>query len=450
MQRNEIYLKLREDFKKIFSSAIDAANPHKAMLHAVYLQDHFLHIVTSKSDHISIPLHDYARITVIGAGKATAPMAEAIEKIIGEKISEGIIIVKDGHTGNLSRIAQQEASHPLPDSRGMNATSKIINLLTRAQENDLIIGLFTGGGSSLLVHPADISLDDKILTTELLLTAGATIDEINCVRKHLSNVKGGLLSKIAHPATVVNLLISDVVGDDPSAIASGPFVADPTTFRDALNVLEKYHLAQKVPQSVISRLTKGAKGFIGETIKPNSQFLARVTTRIISSNIESLEAAKRKAQELGYNAIILSSQIEGDTKEAARFHGRIAREIHCSGNPLSRPACIISGGETTVKVRGNGLGGRNTEFMLYAAKEIAGIPNLLMASVGTDGTDGPTDAAGAIADGFTLEKAHTLGLDIETYCHNNDSYRFFEALGDLVKTGPTKTNVMDFRIILAL
>ncbi len=440
---------LRADFQEILASTITAVDPYASVLRHINRDGNTLNITRHDGQHLILPLNNFDRIFVVGAGKATAPMAEAIETLLGDNISDGIIIVKDGHCGTLRRIAQTEASHPLPDRRGMEATTQVYNMVKSAGKNDLIISLLSGGGSSLLSLPADIPLEDKIAATSILLRCGANIEEINCVRKHISQVKGGLLAQAAYPATVVNCLISDVVGDDISAIASGPLSPDTSTYGDALRIVRKYHLADILPASVTARLIAGTEGRIPETAKCDDPAFTRITPVILASNIQALDAAKEQAQHLGYETLILSSMFEGDTSEAALFHGRIAREIHATGNPIPRPACIISGGETTVRVQGSGLGGRNMEFVLRSAIEIAGLPNMLIASIGTDGTDGPTDAAGAIADGTTLQRARQKGLAVEQYLANNDSYHFFEALGDLVKTGPTRTNVMDARIILA-
>jgi hydroxypyruvate reductase len=446
---NFLLSSLRGECKEIFDSALKAADPYVSVLSHISLHKDALIISVSEGERLVVPLTDFTRVIVVGAGKATAPMAEAIESLLNERISEGIIVVKDGHLGKLSRITQIEASHPLPDKRCMQAASGIHDLLQSAGETDLIISLISGGGSSLLALPDDIPLEDKISVTKALLSCGASIGEINCIRKHLSRVKGGLLAKAAFPARVINCLISDVVGDDISSIASGPFVPDSSTFFDAFAILKKYELVDTVPKTVIKRISAGTQGDIPETPKPGDRMFANVTTAILASNIQSLISAKQCAEKFGYHTTILSSMIEGDTSEAALFHGRIAREIHQSGNPLPRPACVISGGETTVRIKGKGMGGRNMEFALRAAMEISGIPDMLIASFGTDGTDGPTDAAGAFADGTTIERAKKLGLAAESFLENNDSYHFFEALGDLVKTGPTKTNVMDFRMILA-
>ncbi len=440
---------LRANFHEILASAITAVDPYASVLRHINRDGNILNITRRDGQHLRLPLNNFDRIFVVGAGKATAPMAEAIETLLGDRISEGIIIVKDGHCGTLRRIAQVEASHPLPDRRGMEATAQLYQLVKSAGKNDLIISLLSGGGSSLLTLPAGISLEDKITTTNILLRCGANIEEINCVRKHISQVKGGLLARAAYPAMVVNCMISDVVGDDISAIASGPFSPDISTYDDALQIVRKYHLAEILPASVTVRLLAGREGRVPETAKCDDPAFTRITPIILASNIQALAAAKECAQHLGYKTLILSSMFEGDTSEAALLHGRIACEIYATGNPIPRPACIISGGETTVRVQGNGLGGRNMEFVLRSAIEIAGLPNMLIASVGTDGTDGPTDAAGAIADGTTLQRARQKGLDSEQYLANNDSYHFFEALGDLAKTGPTRTNVMDMRIILA-
>jgi hydroxypyruvate reductase len=331
----------------------------------------------------------------------------------------------------------------------MAGAQRILQLLRNTDEHDLVISLISGGGSALLTLPPEtISLEDKRATTDLLLRSGAGIHEINTVRKHISLVKGGNLAKAARKATVANLLVSDVVGDDIDVIASGPFAPDNSTFQDSLRVLERYGLIEKVPAPVTAYIMAGVRGEREENPGSKSPVFNKVANLIVASNIIALKAAKDEAVRRGYNSIILSSLIEGDTREAAFWHSRIAREAASSSNPVPVPACILSGGETTVTVTGDGLGGRNMEFAMHAALFIDGLSNVTVASIGTDGTDGPTDAAGAAVDGLTLFHAKENNLDIRTYIKRNDSYHFHKNLNNLIITGPTNTNVMDLRIII--
>ena len=387
-------------------------------------------------------------------------MARAVEDLLGPRIHADCICVKYGYTRTLTAIETIEAGHPLPDKNSIVGAQRIKHLLESASADDLVISLISGGGSALLcLPPESITLQEKQLTTDLLIKSGAAIHEINVVRKHLSLVKGGNLARSAHPATILNLMVSDVVGDRIDIIASGPFVVDTATFSDALGVIGKYNLIRKIPPAVLAHIAEGANNETNR--KPHGKenpanknetksppVIHKITHCIISSNIICLEAAKKRATDLGYHSLILSSSIEGDTSAAAAWHAQIAREVLSSSNPLPVPACIISGGEATVRVQGEGKGGRNMEFAMHTVPLIAGFENVMIASIGTDGTDGPTDAAGAVAHGGTLENTVGLGLDINQYIQNNDSYHFFKALGDLILTGPTHTNVMDIRIIL--
>jgi len=434
-----------EDIKAIYSKAIEAVDPYKAVRSSLIREGNVLRL----KDGTVFNLSAIKNIYVVGAGKATAPMAKAVEDILGDSISQGVIAVKYGYRENLSRIALREAAHPVPDENGLKASQEIIDLLGKAGEDDLVISCISGGGSALLPYPVEpITLAQKQNLTQKLLKSGASIKELNVVRKHISRTKGGNLALAAYPATVINLMMSDVVGDDMDIIASGPFVPDESTYMDALSILQRYNLAKKVAPSIIHHLEKGVGGEIPETPK-DSHIFEKVHNCIVASNIIACMAAYTKACELGYNSIILSSMIEGDAAQCAGFHSAIAFEVIKTANPVKIPACIISGGETTVVVKGSGLGGRNMEFAMQIARLIEG-SSIIAASVGTDGTDGPTDAAGAVADGTTVTKAQQLGLNIDEYINNNDSYHFFEALGDLIKTGPTNTNVMDVRIIIVV
>ncbi|MGH9584080.1 MAG: glycerate kinase type-2 family protein, partial [Bryobacteraceae bacterium] len=330
------------------------------------------------------------------------------------------------------------------------AADRIRVLLAGLTARDLLLVAISGGASALLTAPAPpVTLADKQETTGLLLRAGASIYELNAVRKHLSMLKGGRLAALAYPATVLTLLLSDVIGDLLDVIGSGPTAPDGSTFPDALAVLNKYRLLPQVPVRVREYLDGGARGLHAETPKPGEPLFRRVHHVIVGSNRLALEAAASAAKKLGFRTLLLASSMQGETREVAQVHAQILREMVTSGNPVRPPACILSGGETTVTVHGPGIGGRNQEFALAAAISIAGLPSAIVLSAGTDGTDGPTDAAGAIASGTTLERAARMGLDARRHLSENDSYPFFDALGDLVRTGPTGTNVMDIHLLLA-
>jgi hydroxypyruvate reductase len=436
--------KLREDARLIFKSALDAVDPINSVKSHLKLRGNTITVNRKKFD-----ISKFKRTYVVGMGKASAAMAQALEELLGERLEYGVVNVKYGHLLPLKRIKVNEAGHPLPDESGLNGAREIIELLRETKENDLVFCLISGGGSALLPCPANgITLEEKKNVTKTLLECGATIHEINTIRKHISCVKGGRLARIAHPSTLISLILSDVVGDDLDIIASGPTVADNSTFFDCLRIINKYQIQDRIPASVVEFLERGLRGEVEETPKPKDPVFRRTHNVVIGSNILALKAAKKKTIELGYRGTILSSLIEGETKEVAKVHTGIAKEILKTGNPVRKPACIISGGETTVTIRGSGLGGRNQEFCLSAAIEIDGIEGILILSAGTDGTDDPTDAAGAFADGTTLKRARGLGLDAETFLRENNSYSFFKQLGDLFFTGPTLTNVMDIRMLL--
>jgi glycerate-2-kinase len=381
-------------------------------------------------------------------------MARAVEDILGDRIEQGIIIVKYGHTGPLKKIVQREAGHPLPDEAGLRATAEVRELLKKAGEETLVICLFSGGASSLLVAPVDgITLDDKRAVTNLLLSAGATIQELNAVRKHCSSVKGGRLAETAYPATLITVILSDVIGDQLDVIASGPTVPDSTSFRDALNVIHKYSLEEKIPNSVFSLLHLGVAGLIPDTPKSGAVFFHKTRNIIVGSIQQSLEAAQARAREKGFMTEIMTAELQGEARGAARMIAQTARRTREALKP-GEQRCLLFGGETTVIVRGDGMGGRNQELALAFALEISGEKGISMMSAGTDGTDGPTDAAGALVDGDTVMQAPAFDLDPGAYLDNNDSYTFFRSLDDRsgeryhLKTGPTGTNVMDVQIVL--
>lgn len=435
---------LRQHAHDIFQAALKAVDPVEAILRRVRLEAETLVVGERKFE-----LKSFDRILVVGAGKAGAPMARALEDILGDRIVDGVIVVKEGHGLPLQRVKIHEAGHPVPDERGIRGAESILSLVKAAGERDLVLCLLSGGGSALLVAPAEgISLENKQEVTRLLLACGADIHEINTVRKHLSRAKGGELARWAHPATVVSLILSDVIGDDLNAIASGPTVPDPGTFVDTEGVLKKYDIWGRVPKSVRGRIQKGLEGNIADTPKSGDAVFQRCYSELVGTNIQALKAAGGAAQKLGYHPLILSSTVAGEAREVAKVLTAIAREVRSSANPAPPPACILAGGETTVTLQGDGKGGRNQEFALAAAMLLDGIENVVLLSGGTDGTDGPTDAAGAIADGHTVSRARAKSLDPLDYLRRNDSYHFFQALGDLVITGPTRTNVMDVYMVL--
>ncbi len=433
---------MREHARRIYSAALAAVDPAGAVKNALSLSGGLLSI----GPH-SLNVRDYDQIVVVGAGKASAPMAQALEQVLGPL--PGLVVVKDGHLAPTRSITLREASHPLPDARGVEAGRGIIGILKRAGAKTLVFNLLSGGGSALMVAPAPgINLADKQKTTSLLLAAGADIGQMNAVRKHLSRLKGGGLAQLARPALVVNLVISDVVGDRLDTIASGPCVPDSSTWREVADIFEKFKLWDKLPAAVVKRVNLGLAGRIADTPKKEGEF-AHVLTHIVAGNRVALAAARAKAQELGYNVLVLTSLWEGDTTAAAIAHVAIAREISQAAQPLAPPACVLSGGETTVVLPdSHGLGGRNQEFALAALERLAGQPGILVLSLGTDGTDGPTNAAGALADAAGWHKAAELGLSIKDYLSRHDAYNFFAQTGGLIVTGPTNTNVMDLHLVL--
>lgn len=435
---------LRRHALAIFRAALEAADPVKAVLRHVRANGETL--VAGKRRY---PLGSFEHIWVIGAGKASARMAVALERLLGKRLTGGLINVKYGHTAKLRRIELNECGHPLPDAAGVRGAERIAEIARQAGERDLVICLISGGASALLpLTVPPVTLAEKQAVTKLLLACGANIHEINAVRKHISAVKGGQLARLAYPATLLSLLLSDVIGDDMDVIGSGPTAPDASTFSDARAVLEKYGILETVPAAVRTRIEAGLRGGVPETPKPGDPAFTRTQNLVVGSNRLAVDAAARKARELGLRPLVLSTRIEGETRDVARMHAAIARESLAAGQPVKPPVCIISGGETTVTIRGGGLGGRNQEFALAAAIDLAGCENVVVLSGGTDGTDGPTDAAGAVADGETLARAAAQGLDARRFLAANDSYHFFAPLGDLLKTGPTGTNVMDVRLLL--
>jgi len=400
-------------------------------------------------DGRTYPLDEYRRVLLVGVGKASAHMAQALEEILGDRVEEGLVCVKYGHGTATRRTQVLEAGHPVPDENGMRCASGILELAGRAGKHDLVLCAISGGGSALAPVPAEgLSLMDKQEVTSTLLACGATIHEINAIRKHISRFKGGNLARAVYPATLITLLLSDVVGDDLDVIASGPTAPDSSTYRDCLALLDRYEIGDRVPSSVVRHLERGVRGEAAETPKYGDPVLERTRNVVVGCNLEALRAAGKEAERLGYRPLILSSRIQGETREVARALAAVAQESSYSGMPLPAPACLLSGGETTVTLKGDGTGGRNTEFALAAGMALEAWKPILAVSVGTDGTDGPTDAAGAMCCGETLERARAQGLDPLRFLTENDSYTFFRRAGGLIVTGPTHTNVMDLRFFL--
>ena len=433
--------RLRKQALAIFKAGLRAADPGAAVAARLKLED----------------FSQYRNVYVVGAGKAGVSMARAAERVLGRRITRGLLNVKYGHTGRLRRIELNECGHPVPDQNGVEGARRIAEIAAGAGAEDLVLCLISGGASALLPLPADpVTLDEKQETTKLLLACGAVIHEINAVRKHISRIKGGQLARLASPAAVLSLLLSDVIGDDLDVIGSGPTAPDASTFARAQAILEKYRIWDRVPSSVRERIDRGVHcgihrgihrgihGDIPETPKPDDPVFAQVRNVVVGSNRLAVSRAAAAARQLGFRTLVLSTFVEGETRDIGRMHAAIAKEIVASGRPLKPPACVITGGETTVTLRGDGLGGRNQEFVLAAAIDIAGLPNVVILSAGTDGSDGPTDAAGAIADGRTLLRNPCAA----EFLARNDSYHYFEGLSDLIVTGPTHTNVMDVRVVL--
>ncbi len=440
---------LRGFAKAIFSRAVSAVDPTHLLKEKIQIEKNRLRVRTEGDSELGFDLNTFKKIFIVGTGKASSSMAQAIEEIFGNRITKGMITAKYGHLLPLKKTEIIEAGHPIPDQKGYEGAKRIQTLLKESGPKDLVIFFLSGGGSALLPFPAgNIELKEKQEMTQLLLDCGADIQEINTIRKHISGMKGGWLAKWAYPSTVIGLILSDVVGDQLDVIGSGPTVPDPSTFEEAWEILEKYDLLKEVSASIKEHLRFGKEGNVEETPKPGDPVFEKVHNILIGSNILALRAAEKEAASLGLKTLILSSSIVGETREAARFHTAIAKEVISSGNPISRPTCILSGGETTVTIRGNGLGGRNQEFALAGALEISGVEKVVLLSGGTDGTDGPTDAAGALADSTTVRRAKSMGLNPKAHLVNNDAYPFFQKLGDLLITGPTHTNVMDVRILL--
>jgi hydroxypyruvate reductase len=434
--------------ERVLAAALAAVDPGQAVRRAVQRAGTRLAIGGRDYD-----LSRCRRVLVVGAGKAGDSMAAALHDLLGEWISDGLVVVKDGYrtAGRHGAIRIVEAGHPVPDERSVQAAQGIAALLAEAGPDDLALCLISGGGSALLVSPAPgVSLADLKQLTGLLLACGATIFEINSLRKHLDGIKGGGLARLAAPAALATLALSDVIGDPLDVIASGPTAPDPTRFADAWGVLERYDLLEQATPAVLAHLRRGLAGELAETPKPGDPAFARVNNLIIGSNLQAAQAALEQARREGFHPLLLTTYLQGEARQAGRSLAAIARQVQANGLPVPRPACILAGGETTVTIQGDGLGGRNQEMALGAAAELAGLPQTALVCLATDGSDGPTDAAGAVVSGETLARARGLGLDPAAFLRRNDSYHFFEALDDLLRPGPTLTNVNDLAFLFLL
>jgi hydroxypyruvate reductase len=430
---------------EVMRAALRAVDPAQAVRNALRREGDRLILGGHTYD-----LRRYRRVLVVGAGKAGAPMARAAEEILGDRLTAGLVNVKYGHTDETRVVRLREAGHPLPDESSLEGTREVVDLLATAGADDLVMCLISGGGSALLMLPeAPISLADYQALTEALLRSGATINQINTIRKHIEQVKGGRLAGVAAPAEVATLILSDVIGNPLDFIASGPTVPDTTTFADALDVLTRFGLRGAVPASVVDWLERGRRGAVPETPKPGDPLFERVVTVVIGSNDVAAEAALAEARRLGFTSLLLTTYLEGEARDAGLLASALAKELVRRGHPVAPPACLILGGETTVTVRGQGKGGRNQEIALAAGLHMAGLERALVVALATDGTDGPTDAAGGIADGRTLERAERKGLDARAALADNNSYALLRDIGDLLVTGPTNTNVNDLLFVFA-
>jgi hydroxypyruvate reductase len=433
---------------RILKAGLEAVDPRVAVLNSMKLSNDVLQIGGDNYDLMKID-----RILVVGGGKAGQPMVDAVQDILETRIEDGCVIIKEGYShqmGHSGLVEVIEAGHPIPDQRGVSGTRIILELLDNTSQDDLVICLISGGGSALMLSPVPgVTLEDYQSLTGILLASGATINEINTLRKHIDGAKGGQLARRTSPATLISLILSDVVGDPLDVIASGPTVPDPSTFVDALAILDRYQITDKVPSPILNHLKRGRDGAIDENPKPGDQIFDNVQNHIVGSNRISTSAAMTQAQEEGFNAMILSNYMQGEASQVGIAFAAILRQIATYGLPLPRPACIIIGGETTVTVHGTGFGGRNQELALGAVQDLKGLEDIALITMATDGGDGPTDAAGAVVTGETYHRAQVLNMNAQDHLANNDAYNFFKPMDDLLMTGPTQTNVNDLTFLFA-
>jgi glycerate 2-kinase len=433
----------------VLQAAMEAVDPVEAIRQSLRLSSEQLAVSNKVYD-----LREYRRVFVIGFGKASGAMAEAVGAILDERISAGVVIAKYIDAGQLKRIHPRiellQGDHPVPGEGSLQATQRLLELLDDVTEHDLVICLISGGGSALFTQPqANLTLQEIQDLTHSLLVSGAEIGEINALRKHLDQVKGGGLARLAAPAAMITLIISDVIGSPLDVIASGPTAPDPSTYDEGLRVLRKYNLLDSVPEQILRVLRDGEAGKLPETVKEGDPILDRVHNVLIADNYRAAQAAIAHARSLGWNVILLTTYLHGEAQQAGMMLGGILRQVANSGEPCARPALIVAGGETTVTVRGAGRGGRNQELALGAVRELAGLDGVMLVTLATDGDDGPTDAAGAVVTGETLTRGRQHGLIPDLFLENNDSYHYFHPLEDLLMTGPSGTNVNDLTFLFA-
>ena len=436
---------LKSTALQIVNGAIDVVKPDRLIQEKLSLNGSILTI-----EGQDFNLDDYDKVYVVGAGKASAFMAREIETLLADRLFYGVISVKYGHAAYCRKIRILEAGHPVVDDNSLRATAQILQTVKEVGERDLVLCLLSGGGSALMEYlPEGINLKDLQSVFNVLLSSGANIEEMNAVRKHLSMVKGGQLAREISPATCVSLILSDVIGDPLESIASGPTAPDSTTFKDAWGVIEKYHLADRLPDAIRKHLQDGLDGKIPDTLKEGDPAFGKVHHFILGNNYEALKTAERLARKEGFNTLILSTRIQGEAREVAKVCAAIAREIKSRQIPLAPPACVLMGGETTVTIRGDGKGGRNQELALAAMLSMPeDDDDYLIVSCGSDGNDGPTDAAGGLASAEILRTGRKSGLNPKKFLEQNNSYPFLEKAAGLIITGPTGTNVMDIMVIL--
>jgi len=435
---------LSKHAKQILQSSLKAVDPYTLIKQQIRRHGDVLIL----PDQYEVDLSRFKKIYLCGAGKGAAPMIRAMEEMLGKNLHDGTVIVKYEHTDRLQKTRLFEAGHPVPDNNTLQATNYLLDSLRDISEKDCVFVLLTGGGSALMESlPREITLDDLQKLNKVLLKCSATIQEINCVRKHISKIKGGQLARHIYPAQCVTLALSDVIGDDLSVIASGPTSPDNSTYSEALSIFKKHNIEEDIPTSIFTYIQNGLQGKIPETPHSDDKIFNTAHNLVIGNNRLALNIAQKEAQMLGYNTLILTSLLQGEAREIGTVIASIIQEIQATDTPVKKPACFLLGGEPTVRIKGHGKGGRNQELALAIA--LTNIKNpFLFISCGSDGTDGPTDAAGALVTHETVRRAYEKGLNAIDYLNNNDSYNFFDPLGDLIKTGPTRTNVMD--IIFAL
>jgi glycerate 2-kinase len=438
-------LNYRRIAEQIFLEGVNRVIPEKLISKEMMIRDNCLMIGS-----LSFSLDKIDNIYVIGAGKASALMAAEVEKILDNRIKDGHIVVKYGHACKLKYISITEAGHPIPDSNGYQATRAILKIAEKANYNDLVICLISGGGSALLADfPENSSAEEMMLVSNLLINCGATINEINAVRKHLSKVKGGQLARAVHPATLVSLILSDVIGDPLDVIASGPTAPDPTTFEQALVLLKKYNIENKIPDRILKYLNEGKSGLRAETPKAGDPVFDKTVNLLIGTNLLALEACKEKAEKLKLNSFIINDKVQGDISTVVTYLLETSFKFRNDKN-VNKPVCLLFGGEPTVKMTGKGLGGRNQHLALMCSFLLTNNPGITILSAGTDGNDGPTEAAGAVVDANTLADAIAKKIDPGKYISEFDSYHFFKEAGGHIVTGPTMTNVMDIIVVIVL